>query len=202
MITLSQGQYSLSNQVLSKSTLIDYQMVEQVEVDQSDQNYLTFGFWSKYNPLGNTKLKGAYEPLDRNCFQILNSLDYATSILNLFNLIANQKFIQIGLSQTDQFIFSIQAEPSEYDDFQYFFKLSQISRKKVQTNNLFFNKLDIQINSLNYFPQFGGSLKVKNSNIALIEQGRIFSLYPGQLIVYNYEMKRIPIYFEFQFGNY
>ncbi|CAD8214608.1 unnamed protein product [Paramecium octaurelia] len=214
MITLSQGQYSLSNQVLSKSTLIDYQMVEQVEVDQSDQNCLTFGIWSKYNPLGNTKLKGAYGPFDSNCFQILNSLDYATSSLNFiqYDCVYDttkeiKKFIQIGLSQTDQFIFSIQVEPSEYEDFWYFFQIiTNIQKKSVelkiyfQINQIFKETLELIFPNKNQqlFFRFGGSLKVKNSNIALIEQGRIFSLYPGQLIVYNYEMKRIPIYFDFQ----
>ncbi|CAD8138703.1 unnamed protein product [Paramecium octaurelia] len=215
MISLLRGQYSLQNEVLNKSTLIDFQMVEQIEVDNSDQNCLTFGIWSKYNPLGNSKLKDAYRLFDSNCFQIINSFDQVTLSLNfisydcVFDTTREiKKFIQIEFSQTDQFIYSLQIEPSKYEDFWYFFQIiTNIQKQSLelaiyfQINQIF--KETIKLVFPNKDQQllftFGGSLKVENSNIALIEQGRIFSLYPGQLIVYNRDMERIPIDFDYWF---
>ncbi|CAD8167816.1 unnamed protein product [Paramecium octaurelia] len=208
------GQYSLSNQVLNQSILIDFQIVQQIEVDQSDQNYLTFGIWSKYNPLANVKLKGAYGLFDSNCFQILNSVDYTTSSLNFiyYDCIYDttkeiKKFIQFGFSQTEQFIFSLQIEHSEYEDFWYFFQIiTNIQKKSVelriyfQINQIFQEILQLSLPNKDQqlLFTFGGSLKVENSNIELIKQGTIFSLYPGQLILYNKEMQRIPQDYDFR----
>ncbi|CAD8202685.1 unnamed protein product [Paramecium octaurelia] len=212
MVNQLYGKYTLSNKLLNQSTLIDFQIVEQIEVDQSDQNYLTFGIWTKYSPLANIKLKDAYGLFDSNCFQILNSVDYPTLSLNFiqYDCIYDttkeiKKFIQIGFSQTEQFIFSLQIEPFEYEDFWYFFQvITNVQKKSVeliiyfQINQMF--KETLQLSLPNKDQQllftFGGSLKVENSNIELIKQGTIFSLYPGQVILYNKEMKRIPLDFD------
>ncbi|CAK72872.1 unnamed protein product (macronuclear) [Paramecium tetraurelia] len=215
MIDFLQGYYSLENKALSQSALIDIQIAEQFEIDQSDQKHLPFGIWSKYNPLGHASLKDAYGLFDSNCFQIINSVDYATQSLNFiqYDCVYDttkeiKKFIQIGFSQTEQFIFSLTIEPSEYEDIWYFFSIiTNISKNRVelaissQLNEIFKETLELILPNRDQklLFTFGGSLKVENSNIVLIEQGRIFSLYPGQLIVYNFEMKRISIDFDFWF---
>ncbi|CAD8151291.1 unnamed protein product [Paramecium octaurelia] len=213
MIDFLQESYSLDNKELRQSALIDIQIAEQIEIDQSDQQHLPFGIWSKYNPLGLATLKDAYGLFDSNCFQIINSVDYATQSLNFiqYDCVYDttkeiKKFIQIGFSQTDQFIFSIQIEPSEYEDIWYFFYIiTNISKKRVeltissQLNVIFKETLELILpkRDQKLLFTFGGSFKVENSNILLIEKGRIFSLYPGQLIVYNFEMKRISIDFDY-----
>ncbi|CAK82630.1 unnamed protein product (macronuclear) [Paramecium tetraurelia] len=175
MINLYLGKYSLKNQALNKSISIDLQIVEQIEVDGSDQNCLTFGIGSKYSPLGNTKLKDAYGLFDSNCFQILNSFDQVTLSLNfiqydcVFDTTKEiKKFIQIGFSQTDQFIFSLQIDPSQYENFWYFFQIITNIQKKTLELAIYFQINQIFKETLKLvFPNkdqqllftFGGSLK-------------------------------------------
>ncbi|CAD8214451.1 unnamed protein product [Paramecium octaurelia] len=176
MINLLQGYYSLSNQILSRQRLMDIQMVEQIEADQSDYHCLTFGIWSKYNLLTNTKSKDAYGFFDSNYFQIINSFDYPTSSLNFiqYDCVYDikkviKKFIQIELSQTDQYIFSLQILSQEYEDIWYFFLIiTNIQKQNVelaiyfQTNQIFKETLQLIFpnkNQKQYFT-FGGSLKV------------------------------------------
>ncbi|CAD8152383.1 unnamed protein product [Paramecium pentaurelia] len=207
------AQYSLKNKALNQSALIMKTIVEQTDIDESDQNCLTFGIWSKYSPLGNATLKNAYGIFDSNCFQLINSVDNETQSLNFiyYDCLDDttkeiKKFIQIGFSQTEQFIFSKQIEPSQYDDIWFFFQIiSYISKKKVelaiysQLNQILKETIELAMPNRDQklILTFGGSLKVDNSNIPQIEQGRIFSIYPGQIIVYNNEMKRISIDFDY-----
>ncbi|CAD8059466.1 unnamed protein product [Paramecium primaurelia] len=80
------------------------------------------------------------EYLTGNYFQLINFVDNETKSLNFIQYECLddttkeiKKFHQLGFSQTEQFIFSKQIEPSQYDDIWFFFQIiSYISKKKVE----------------------------------------------------------------------
>ncbi|CAD8126364.1 unnamed protein product [Paramecium sonneborni] len=204
---------TLSNTALNQSNLIAKKLVELSNNEIQDQSCLTFGIWSKYNPLSNSKLKGSYGLFDSNCFQLMNAVDDVTFSLHLIYYDCLDypkrqitKYIRLGLVENQQYIFQKKIEHTNYENIWYFFQVISIQSQNqlefaiYSSSDLIFQETaDVKLNdkNLQLLFTFGGSLKVNLTKITLIKQGTIFSLFQGLIIVQNIEMQRLPIYLDF-----
>ncbi|CAD8112926.1 unnamed protein product [Paramecium sonneborni] len=212
MFNFQKAQYSLSNTVLSHSNPILKQIIKGKESDVSDNKCLTFGIWSKYDPLSDTYLKNSHDLFESNCLQVMNAFDSNTQSLSFIyydciDPITREikKFI-FGLAENTHFIFEQPIEPLDYENRWYFLQIISIqSEQKLEfliyssLNNIFRQTVNLIMPAKDQQIQltFGGSLKVDVQKISFFEQGKIFALFPGSIVVQNYQMIRIPAQYDF-----
>ncbi|CAD8115625.1 unnamed protein product [Paramecium sonneborni] len=210
MFQFQKAQYSLTNTALSQSNQILKQLIQGKEQDETDNNCLTFGIWSKYNPLSNTNLKNSYDLFESNCFQVINAFDYVTqSLIFIYYDCVDpttkeiKKFI-FGYTQNTYFIFKQPIEPSEYENIWYFLQIISFQSEQKLEFSLYYQIDNIFRQTVNMIMPakdqqilitFGGNLKIDIQDIE--EYAKIFAVFPGSIVLQNYEMKRIPAQFNF-----
>ncbi|CAD8099120.1 unnamed protein product [Paramecium primaurelia] len=192
-----------------------YRKIITIQEDQLQQeSCVAFGIWSKYTPLNILSINEEIGQFESNCFQLINIQDQTIQSLNFIyydclNYHTKQIVKTIMLiSQHDQlFHFDNQIDPFEYENIWYNFQFiswpfqnklqliiiqqDKTILKEIIENVQFFNEQQLLLTQ-------GGSFQVMESKIDLIEHGKKFHFFPGQIVSYDLLIELIPSSLDFE----
>ncbi|CAD8115237.1 unnamed protein product [Paramecium sonneborni] len=187
--------------------------IQLTEYEYTNNNCLTYGLWSKYNPLSTINQVGMYGLFDSHCFHLHNAIDQYSQSLNLIyydcldfvskKIIKNILFIN-NLNEQNKFVIDI--DTFDYENTWYYlqliawpqqsmFKLIVIKRQELQFSTI--KKMKYPFNDENLILSFGGSFIVRNSKIQDIKRGEIFSYFPGTIILQDFSIQSLPFDFDY-----
>ncbi|CAD8198402.1 unnamed protein product [Paramecium pentaurelia] len=184
-------------------------------VQLADDNYgtnscLTYGLWSKYNPLSAIVKVGLQEIFNSHCYHLHNAMDFEQKNLNIvyfdcLNYETNQiiKTVQFINDQNQQMRFDLVIDSFDYENTWYFLqviiwpkldKLQLIVTKKQEVLLQTTKEIKTLINDLNLILTFGSNLQVPNSQILEISQ---LSYFPGPIWLQKVSIQSLEFDFNF-----
>ncbi|CAD8130601.1 unnamed protein product [Paramecium sonneborni] len=194
--------------------LVYRKIITKQEDQQSQESVVVFGMWSKYNPLNFLSIQKEIGQFESNCYQLVNMVDQAAKSLNFIyydclNYPSKQivKSIMFISEQDQSFQFDKYIDPFEYENIWYHFQLISWPLLKkleliiMQQDKTILKEIIENISLFNeqylLFTEAGG-FQVMESKLNLIEQGTIFSVFPGQIVSYDVLIDIIPTTFDFE----
>ncbi|CAD8126466.1 unnamed protein product [Paramecium sonneborni] len=163
-----------------------------------------YGIWSKYNPLSIISQVGLIGIFDSNCYQFHHAVEQTTkSLILIYYVCIDQekmsinKFIEFSNDFGEQFKFEVPIDIFQLEDQWYYFGIAQwpsLNRCEIiifSEKQVLFSK----IISISYIYQnqdiiltVGGGFVVNKSKINTLEQGRLFSYFPGTIYIDFFEI--------------
>ncbi|CAK94497.1 unnamed protein product (macronuclear) [Paramecium tetraurelia] len=188
-------------------------LVQLTENKYNTDSCLSYGLWSKYNPLSTIAQIGMYGLLDNHCFHLHNAIDQYSQSLNLiyYDCLDSvsrkiQKTILFINNMDEQNRFTLEIDSFDYENTWYYlqlivqpsqdiFKLIFIKRQVVQFEAI--NQMKYPFKDENLILSFGGNFIVRNSKILDVKDGEIFSYFPGTIILQDFSIQSLAIDFDF-----
>ncbi|CAD8105197.1 unnamed protein product [Paramecium sonneborni] len=186
--------------------------VQRKMVQLNDENYVirscvTYGLWSKFNPLSIKAQVGQYGIFDSQCFHLHNAMDFELKNLNIvyFDCINKEsrkiiKTIKFINQKNQQFKFDIVIDEFDYEDIWFFFqimiwpqqnKLKLLILKKQEILFQTTEQMKNLLKDLTLILTFGGNLQVQNN------ENQIFSYFPGSLWLQEVSTEKLSLDFNF-----
>ncbi|CAD8133735.1 unnamed protein product [Paramecium pentaurelia] len=208
------AQYQFPSTTLYLNNLSLRKIITINEAQLSEESCLTFGIWTKYNPLNIKAFKDQTGMFESNCFQLINVMEYTTQNLNFIYYVCLDysqksivKTIQFVNDQDEQIKFEKNVDNYQYENIWYQFQLiswpilKRVEFIIIQSEITIFKEV---LMNMKPFKEetllfiFGESLEVQESKIRQIEKGKLFSLFPGSIVVYDPLIDIIPLQFDFE----
>ncbi|CAD8082824.1 unnamed protein product [Paramecium primaurelia] len=174
---------------------------------------LTYGLWSKFNPLSAISQVGYQGIFDSHCFHLHNAMDLEQQNLNIvyFDCLDYEskkitKTIQFINNQNQQIRFDLVIDTFEYENIWYFFqvivwpkldKFHLIVTKKQEVLLQITKEIKQILKDLNLILTFGGNLQVRNFQILEVYQNEGFSYFPGPIWQQEVSIQRLDLDFDF-----
>ncbi|CAD8103714.1 unnamed protein product [Paramecium sonneborni] len=190
-------------------------IVELNENVLTSNSCLTYGIWSKYNPLSTITQIGKFGLFDNYCFHLHNAIDLESKSLNLIYYDCLDS-VSKKITKTLLFInnleeqnrFEIIINPFDYENTWFYlqivawplqdiFKLIIMKRTEIQFETI--KQMKYPFKDTNLILSFGGNFRVHKSKIHNLYTEQIFSYFPGPIILQDLSISSLP--FDFSFSN-
>ncbi|CAD8087594.1 unnamed protein product [Paramecium primaurelia] len=187
--------------------------IQLTENEYTTNTCLTYGLWSKYNPLSTITQVGMYGLFDSHCFHLHNAIEQNSQSLNLIYYdcldSVSRKIIKkiLFINNLDEQVrLQIEIDSFDYENTWYYlqliaypsqniFKLIFIKMQEVLFQTI--KSMKYPFNDENLILSFGGNFRVHNSKIHEIKNGEIFSYFPGTIILQEFSIQSLTLDFAF-----
>ncbi|CAD8156187.1 unnamed protein product [Paramecium octaurelia] len=188
-------------------------LVQLKDDEQTRNSCLTYGIWSKYNPLSTITQMGKFGLFDSHCFHLHNVIDQESQSLNLvyYDCLnsASKKITKTLLfinNRDEQNRFEITIDPFDYENTWFYlqiiswplqdiFRLIIMKRQEIQYETT--RQMKYPFKDTNLIFTFGSNLLVRNSRINDQSIGQIFSYFPGPIILQDVSISSLALDFAF-----
>ncbi|CAK76088.1 unnamed protein product (macronuclear) [Paramecium tetraurelia] len=181
--------------------------------EYTSNSCLTYGIWSKYNPLSTITQIGRFGLFDSLCFHLHNAIDQESQSLNLvyYDCLnsATKKITKTLLfinNLEEQNRFEITIDPLDYENTWFYlqiiswplqdmFRLIIMKRQEIQYEAI--RQMKYPFKDTNLIFSFGGNLLVHNSKIYDQSIGQTFSYFPGPIILQDVSISSLALDYAF-----
>ncbi|CAD8066795.1 unnamed protein product [Paramecium primaurelia] len=183
------------------------------ENEYSSNSCITYGIWSKYNPLSTITQIGKFGLFDNHCFHLHNAIDQESKSLNLIYYdcldSVSKKITKTLLfinNSDEQNRFEIIINPFDYENTWFYlqivvwplqdiFKLIIMKRIEILLETT--KQMKYPFKDKNLILSFGGNFIVRNSKIHDLQIDQIFTYFPGPIILQDLQISSINLNFSF-----